>query len=382
MAYKSVLQFLEASSTDETLKNELADLMGVGDGDISDPQHLDQAESQAIKGQKGVLVTDLAQKRGYDFTLAELTAVVSVFQQYLEGSISAEVFEETTGISPSKGETPESEGSMGNTVQMVYLGVKYTVDAPKHEPLAVLAFMKKTHEDAALKEGLQKILAVGDGDISDVSELDEEEARSLTSERGALVTEFANQNGFAFTLAELLAVTNAFQRVQAGELTEADFDHFLEADAQSKGYFPYIENVASMTFKGVKYAAPVTAKINDNTLSVVRFLERTGSDDALSAKMKEIVGGDGNISGPAELDADEAAALSGERSQQIIELGAEYGYRFSAQDLSTVIGAFQLVNAGELSPESCSRILSLGKSAGQVEKAKKTAGLVYRGVAY
>lgn len=382
MSYKSVLQFLEASSTDEALQQELADLMGVGDGDISDPQHLDQEESRAITGHKGVLVAALAQQRGYDFTLAELTAVVSVFQQYLEGSISAEVFEETTGISPVNGAAAAPRPAVGNTVQMVYRGVRHTVEVARAEPLAVLAFMKQTHEDAALKEGLQKILAVGDGDISAVGELDEEEAQSLTSARGALVTEFANRNGFSFTLAELLAVTNAFQRVRAGELSEADFDHFLEVDAQSRGYFPFIENVASMTFKGVKYAAPVTARINDNTLSVVRFLERTGSDETLSAKMKAIVGGDGNISAPAELDGDEAAALSGERSQQIIDLGAEYGYRFSTQDLDTVIGAFQLVNAGELSPESCSRILGLGKSGGQVEGARKTAGLVYRGVAY
>ena len=95
-----------------------------------------------------------------------------------------------------------------------------------------------------------------------------------------------------------------------------------------------------------------------------------------------IVGGDGDISSPMELDSEEATALKGERSKQIVNLGAEEGYRFSVSDLNAVLSAFQLVNDGELPMESCARILGMGKSDGASQGVKTTAGMIYRGVRY
>jgi hypothetical protein len=173
----------------------------------------------------------------------------------------------------------------------------------------------------------------------------------LRSGRGALVAEFAAKHGFVFTLADLIAVTDAFQRVRSNELSTDEFDKFLSLEVKSKDFFPAIENVVSMTYKGVSYSAPVTAKSKDNTLPVIRFMELSGTDEAL-------------------------------RSKQVVKLGGKYGYRFIAADLGAVVGAFQMVSSGKLPAESCARILGLGKSDDAVSSVKKAAGMMYRGVAY
>ena len=109
-------------------------------------------------------------------------------------------------------------------------------------------------------------------------------------------------------------------------------------------------------------------------------MERSGSDPALRQKLMAILGGDGDISNPTQLDAQEAQGLSGDSSGKVVRLGAEYGYRFTASDLGAVVGAFQLVGKGQLPLESCARILGLGKSDSAIASVKKTSGLVYRGV--
>ena len=91
---------------------------------------------------------------------------------------------------------------------------------------------------------------------------------------------------------------------------------------------------------------------------------------------------DGNISSPGELDLAEATALGRECGKQIVMLGALHGYRFTISDLSAVVDAFQLVNSGQLTIESCTRILGLGKAEGVIANARKTAGMIYRGVQY
>jgi len=170
--------------------------------------------------------------------------------------------------------------------------------------------------------------------------------------------------------------------VQAGELSSEEFDKFLRLSVKSKDFFPFIENVVTMTYKGFNYSNAVASNSSDNTLAVVRFMERSENDMALREQLVKILGGDGNISNPAELDTGEAKALGGERSKQIVDLGAEHGFRFSLADMSTVVGAFQLVNDGDLSMESCIRILGLGKSNNGLGAVEKTAGRIYRGVRY
>jgi len=382
MAIEAVVQFLEATAQDEALRKGLAGIIGTGDGDISSAQALDQEEAGALLGQRSLLVTTFAEQNGYAFTVAELKAVIGVFQRYKAGELSEVEFSSALGLDSASKLAASQLASLGKTVGMVFLGVKYDVTKDTRSAHQVLDFMKKTAQDAEFRKQLKDILNVGDGDISDFSALDADEVQALTGSRGALVAEFAARAGFLFTMSDLLAVTDAFQRVQSGELTSEEFDKFLSLNVKSKDFFPFIENVVSMTYKGFNYSNAVASKSQDNTLAVVRFMERSESDMALRSQLASILGGDGNISNPAELDAEEASALGSNRSQQIVQLGAEHGFRFTASDLAAVVGAFQLVNSGELSMESCTRILGLGKSKDGMASVEKAAGRIYRGFRY
>lgn len=91
----------------------------------------------------------------------------------------------------------------------------------------ILLFMEKTAEDATLQAQLEDLLGVGDGNISSESELDAEEAAVLKGERAPVVAEFATSQGFAFTAADLVAVIEAFEKHQAGSLTDTELTTFL-----------------------------------------------------------------------------------------------------------------------------------------------------------
>jgi hypothetical protein len=382
MTVEAVVKFLEATSKDKSLREGLAGIMGVGDGDISSAQELDHEEAQALLGQRSVLVSTFAEQHGYAFTVAELNAVIGVFQRYQAGTLSETEFTKVLGLNSGAGQME----NIGATVELVYRGVKYSVSRSVSDDQSsahqILDFMKKTSEEPEFREQLKEILSVGDGDIGDFSALDADESAALRSGRGALVAEFAAKQGFVFTLADLLAVTDAFQRVQSNELSSDEFDKFLSLEVKSRDFFPAIQNVVSMTYKGVTYSAPVTAKLKDNTLPVIRFMELSGTDEDLRGKLMSVLGGDGDISSPGELDADEALALGSERSNQVVKLGTDYGHRFTAADLGAVVGAFQMVSSGKLRAASCARILGLGKSDNAIASVKKAAGMMYRGVAY
>jgi hypothetical protein len=376
------MEFIESTSTDEALRGNLSKLLGVGDGDISSAEELDGEEAQALMGERGIKVAAFAEENGFVFTLGELNAVVSVFWRYRTGKLSQEDFAKAMGWDSAPETLSTKLDSVSKTVGMVYRGVKYTVDEEKNSSSQVLNFMKKTSEDGVLRDQLKEILAVGDGDIGDFSQVDAEEANALRSGRGVLVAEFAAKHGYLFTLSDLLAVTDAFERVQSGQLSADEFEKFLSVNVNSADFFPFISNVVSMTFKGIKYASPLVSKVKDNTLPVVRFMERSGSDPALRENLMAIIGGDGDISSPDKLDSEEASALSSQRSSKIVSLGAEHGFRFSVADLNAVLSAFALVNEGSLPMESCARILGMGKAEAGDSSIKKTAGLIYRGVQY
>lgn len=87
----------------------------------------------------------------------------------------------------------------------------------------VLHFMQKTAEDEALRHQLEGLLGVGDGNISSEADLDPEESAALKGERAPVVAEFAAQNGYAFSVSELVTVVDAFEKHQAGEMSDADF---------------------------------------------------------------------------------------------------------------------------------------------------------------
>jgi hypothetical protein len=199
MSYKSVMQFLESSSKDESMRAALANLMGVGDGDISSAAELDGEEAQALLGERGVRVAAFAEEKGFEFTLGELNAVVSVFQRYNSGELSKEDFAKAMGWDL----TAESISSVGKTVGLVYRGVKHDTQKDKSSATQVLDFMKRTSEDEEIRDELKEILAVGDGDIGDFTEVDAEEASALKSGRGVLVAELAAKHGYIFSLSDL-----------------------------------------------------------------------------------------------------------------------------------------------------------------------------------
>lgn len=91
----------------------------------------------------------------------------------------------------------------------------------------VLQFMQKTAEDESLRQQLESLLGVGDGNISSESELDVEESAALKGERAPVVTEFAASHGYEFSVDELISVVEAFQKHQAGELSDQAFASLL-----------------------------------------------------------------------------------------------------------------------------------------------------------
>lgn len=91
----------------------------------------------------------------------------------------------------------------------------------------VLKFMQKTADDTALREQLEKLLGVGDGNISSESELDAAESEALKGERAPVVAEFAAMNGFDFSVDELVTVIDAFQKHQSGTMTDSEFAAML-----------------------------------------------------------------------------------------------------------------------------------------------------------
>lgn len=92
---------------------------------------------------------------------------------------------------------------------------------------AVLEFMHKTAEDAALRQQLETLLGVGDGNISNEAELDPAESAALKGERAPAVAEFASNNGYRFSVDELVTVVDAFEKHQTGAMSDSDFAALL-----------------------------------------------------------------------------------------------------------------------------------------------------------
>ncbi|MBD2035351.1 hypothetical protein H6F76_09980 [Leptolyngbya sp. FACHB-321] len=87
----------------------------------------------------------------------------------------------------------------------------------------VLQFMQKTAEDQALRQQLETLLGVGDGNISSETELDAAETEALKGERAPIVAAFAAQNGYTFSANDLVTVVDAFQQHQSGILSDEAF---------------------------------------------------------------------------------------------------------------------------------------------------------------
>jgi len=129
MATATVLQFMQKTADDQTLRQQLEQVLGVGDGDISSEAALDEAESAALRGKQAPLVVEFARQHGYDFSTDELATVVDAFQKHQAGAMSDEVFVETIGLkeATSVASAPAASGllkRLGRYLSKTYLGVE------------------------------------------------------------------------------------------------------------------------------------------------------------------------------------------------------------------------------------------------------------------
>ncbi len=87
----------------------------------------------------------------------------------------------------------------------------------------VVKFMQKTAEDKQLRDHLEALLGVGDGDISNENALDAEETAALKGDRAPIVTDFAAQYGYEFSVDDLVTVVDALEKHHTGELSDEGF---------------------------------------------------------------------------------------------------------------------------------------------------------------
>lgn len=127
MATASVLQFMQKTAEDEALRQQLEELLGVGDGNISSEADLDPAESAALKGERAPVVTEFAAKNGYTFSVNELITVVDAFHKHQNGEISDSDFAKLIGIPSSDAETINEVSEVANPLKRLtrYLGKTY-----------------------------------------------------------------------------------------------------------------------------------------------------------------------------------------------------------------------------------------------------------------
>jgi len=122
----------------------------------------------------------------------------------------------------------------------------------------VLKFMQKTAEDEALRQQLESLLGVGDGNISSEADLDPAESEALKGDRAPVVAEFAAQKGYSFSVDELITVVDAFQKHQAGEMSDTDFAALLgvsfSAQTNEAGMLSVakVKNWFTKTYLGVR----------------------------------------------------------------------------------------------------------------------------------
>jgi uncharacterized protein YihD (DUF1040 family) len=225
MSIAQVIQFMQKTAEDETLRQKLEELLGVGDGDISSIKELDTEEAQALKGAKGSLVIELANQHGFDFSFHELMTVVDAFEQRQLLKLSPEDFSQITGLTDGDRKPNALFSWSKKAIKFFSVSRRNHSPVPPTQPAIdekitanVIEFMQKTAEDEYLKKQLESLLGVGDGDISSHYELDAQEAEALKSQQSALVVELADQYGYQFSSAELIGVVELFENRQSKDL--------------------------------------------------------------------------------------------------------------------------------------------------------------------
>lgn len=126
MTTNNVLQFMQKTAKDKGLQDQLEQLLGCGDGDISSSVNLDPEESLALS-QRAPSVIQLASSQGYQFSTEELMAVVEAFRQHQAGELSDQALAKRLGMKPGAVIRPEGILQLrrvANYLTKTYLGVE------------------------------------------------------------------------------------------------------------------------------------------------------------------------------------------------------------------------------------------------------------------
>lgn len=395
MTTERVLQFMRKTAEDASLRQHLEILLGVGDGDISSKEQLDSQEAEALKGERGALVVELVAKHGFEFSVSDLITVVDAVEKHKAGGLSDTDFAKVPGLENLTTADQKNLQFVEQTVELVHLGRRYrkTVSVLQLDTYSaitdVLQFMEKTAEDTALRQELESLLGVGDGDISSAAELDEQEAKALKGEHGALVVKLASQYGFQFTVGDLITVVDAFAKCQSGDLSDDGFTKIT--GAQVPPNTPYLKQAVKWLYKGGDYnkfkKLTFVGTETQSSADVLKFMQKSAHDSQLQTELESILGvGDGDISSKEELDAAEAEALKGERGFAVVQLAAKHGCQFSLTDLVTVVDAVEKHKSGELSEESFQQLLGSSNLSSaprdEIELIEQTVELVHLGRRY
>jgi Nif11 domain len=102
MATATVVKFMQKTAEDKQLRDQLEALLGVGDGDISSKEALDEAESAALKGDRAPIVAEFAAQYGYEFSADDLVTVVDALEKHHAGELSDQIFTEMVGTAVPK----------------------------------------------------------------------------------------------------------------------------------------------------------------------------------------------------------------------------------------------------------------------------------------
>jgi uncharacterized protein YihD (DUF1040 family) len=400
MTTPTVLQFMQKTAQDEGLRQQLGAILGVGDGDISSQAQLDVEEAEALKGDRAPAVVEFAAKQGFGFSVEELRTVVDAFQRYQAGELTDAQLAKLVGLSSQDSVSQESLPAIAKAVELVYRGTRYQKIDGRLVPIGqpqtsnVLQFMQKTAQDEGLRQQLGAILGVGDGDISSQAQLDVEEAAALKGDRAPAVVEFAAKQGFGFSVEELRTVVDAFQRYQAGELTDAQLAKLVglsSQDSVSQESLPAIAKAVELVYRGTRYQkidgrlVPIGQPTQPKMSKVLQFMQKTAEDERLRQQLGAILGvGDGDISSQAALDVEEAEALKGDRAPAVVEFAAKQGFGFSVEELRTVVDAFQRYQAGELTDDDFAKLIGLSSLNQQSKESfpsiKKIVDFVQRSI--
>jgi hypothetical protein len=252
----AVINFMQRSAEDKNLQQQLEQILGVGDGNISNEKELDRQEMEAIKGDKGAKLTEFARTRGFDFSVQDLQTVLQTFEDYRENKISDIALFKILSI-------PRNAIVLLSTQKIINLFLRgkpcqklvsesSTTNKRSNYKIAVIKFMQQSADNEIMQKRLEKILGVGDGDISNENKLDKGEAAALKGEQSVKFMEFAREQGFDFSLQDLMDVVQAFEDYREGKISDLQLFQILELSADNIHLIPSLK-VQEVIYRGQRY---------------------------------------------------------------------------------------------------------------------------------